>query len=73
MSDQTHIDTLANWLVHDCDMLTSSSTELAAKLVAGGIATINRLGKKVQKDCNFLESAGISEDDREEILIALTR
>ena len=73
MSDQVHIDALTKWFVSDCEILTSLATEHATKLVGGGISTIQRLAKKVMKDPDFLSSVGISQDDSEEIMIALRR
>jgi hypothetical protein len=64
---------LVDWLIRSADVVPSLARKYGQVLLDEGIASIERLQRKLQKDPLALVKLGFKEDDIEEIFISLQR
>lgn len=71
--DMDQYQKLVDWLIRSADIVPSQARKYGQVLLDEGIASTERLQKKLQKDPQILIKLGIKEDDIEEIFISLQR
>lgn len=62
---------LVTWLVQDAQIAPGNAKKYAPKMVDAGIASVDRLAKKISKNSKLLLEMGVDEDDNDDILKAI--
>lgn len=62
---------LVAWMIDKADIIPTRASHYATLIIAQGIGSIKRLGKKVAQDGCYLANLGVDPDDAEEMVEAL--